>query len=98
MPLGDEEADRESTRWHLLRMPPVVLSPSDNCQWQKIHAEKVSFSSLFCGLCDDLFPDAKMLEDVGQYLIGRHFAHDVAKMEQAFTQVLRDKVTRELGR
>ena len=45
-----------------------------------------------------LLADAKMLEDVSQYLIDRHFAHDVAKMEQAFTQVLRDKVTRELGR
>ena len=44
------------------------------------------FRSLADAEC--LFPDAKMLKNISKYHVICHFPHDVAQMENAFTDVL----------
>ena len=52
--------------------------------------------AIYCNIVDNqLLTDAEVLKDVGQDLVGSHFASNVAEVKDALAQVLAHEVARE---
>lgn len=55
--------------------------------------------AIYCNIVDNqLLTDAKMLENIFKYSICSYFSHNVRKVENTFSKILRNEIVRKIDR